>query len=119
MNLQANNQILRPIVKAPEHNYDNFKTARQTQLENNLRNESAKKVVRQSINDVYESFRKLVENKDYSVRYNLDSFSGVGQVRVVMNNTANEVATLPPDVARHVAEKAKQANVGLIVDFYA
>ncbi|MDW7675277.1 MAG: flagellar protein FlaG [Bacillota bacterium] len=120
MNTQASNQIMRPIVSPPQHNYDNFKIPRQQQLEReyNLANDSAKKVVKQSIDKVYESFQRLVENTDYAVNYQLDESTGVSRINIIMKNSGNEVASIPPDVAVEIAERAKQTNIGLIIDFY-
>ncbi|RQD70065.1 MAG: hypothetical protein D5S00_05045 [Tindallia sp. MSAO_Bac2] len=66
MIIQASNSIQRPIVNPPTHSYENFKTPKQQRLEfdRNLSNPSVKKVVQDSVNKVYESMQKLVENKE-------------------------------------------------------
>ncbi|WP_176968264.1 flagellar protein FlaG [Tindallia californiensis] len=118
MIIETSNSILRPIVKPPTHAYDNFKTPRQQGLEQekNISNPSVKKVVQESVNKVYESLQKLVENTDYNVSYRLDEATGGRQFRVTMKNSGNLVAAFPTESAIEIAERSKATTLGLIMD---
>ncbi|OEH84889.1 hypothetical protein BHU72_06760 [Desulfuribacillus stibiiarsenatis] len=121
MNLQASNSIMRPMVKMPDKPFMEIKTPRQDQLEkqHNVSNESVKSVVRKSTEEVYNSMKKLVENTDYSVNYKIDEYSGMSQVSINMKNSGKEVASLPPDIATIIADRATKTTIGVMLDFYA
>ena len=121
MIIQSSNQIMRPIVSPPQHNFDSFKTPTQKQLEHkaNMSNGSVKKVVEHSINEIYRSLQKMVENTDYNVSYKLDESTGGQQFRITMKNSGNLVAAFPPEAAIQIADRAKNTTVGVLMDMIA
>ena len=119
--LVRSNQILRPIVKPPSRDFDSFKTPTQLAKEQEINkgDTTTRKVVSQSIDAVYKSFQKLVENTDYSVGYNLNDTTGIAQISIRMQNSGNEVISFPTNVAQDIASRAKFSIRGLIANQYA
>lgn len=118
MQIHKSNTIFRPIIKAPEHNYDQYKTPSvlKAEREANLANPQVKQIVKQTLQDVYRNFQKLVENTDYNVSYELNEHGAGKQYRITMRNSGEEVVSFPPRAAVDIANRAKHATIGLLMD---
>ncbi len=118
MIIQRSNEILKPIVHPPEHNYDQYKTPslQQAELEANVANPQVKRMVKQTIQEVYQNLQQLVENTDYNVSYTLGNLAESKQYRLTMKHSGDVVATFPPDLAAAIANKAKHTQLGLVID---
>ncbi|MCD8503287.1 MAG: flagellar protein FlaG [Bacillaceae bacterium] len=118
MQIHVTNKIFRPIISAPEHNYDQYKTpsVQRAEREANVSNPQVKQIVRQSLQEVYRNFQKLVENTDYNVSYVLNEHGAGKQYRITMKNSGKEVVSFPPRAAVDIANRAKHTTIGLLMD---
>lgn len=118
MLIQSSNQIFRPVIQPPEHNYDQYKTpsVQKAEREANVSNPQVKQIVKQSLQEVYKGFQKLVENTDYNVNYVINEHGAGKQYRITMKNSGNVVASFPPEAAIEIANKAKHTTLGLLMD---
>ena len=118
MIIQNTNEIFRPVIRVPEHNYDQHKTpsVQKVEREANISNPQVKQIVKQSLQEVYKSFEKLVKNTDYNVSYVLDEHGAGKQYQIRMKNSGNLVVSFPPDAAVEIANKARYTTLGLLMD---
>lgn len=118
MQIHRSSQSLQPILKQPQHDLDQLKTPTQKKAETEagISNDKVKRIARQSVDKIYETFRKLVDNTEYNVSMSLGKFSENEQFTFTLKNSGKEIVSIPSDVAVTVAEKAKHSTIGLLMD---
>ncbi|WP_096199124.1 flagellar protein FlaG [Bacillus sp. FJAT-45350] len=121
MQIHRSNESIKPILKQPRHDVDDLKTPKQQEVEReaNIKNDKSKRIAQQSVDKTYEMMQKLVKNTEYNVSFKIDELGSAKQFNFTLKNSGELIASIPPDIAVNMADKAKKQTIGLLLDYPA
>lgn len=118
--ISRSSNSLPPLIKKPEYNLHKVKTPTQQRLEEkaNISNQKVERMKQTANDKVFQMLQRTFRNTQYDVRYQVENGSNK-QFTLTQKTTGETLYEFPVDVAKKVAEKAKQTTVGLIIDYSA
>ncbi len=121
MIIQRSTNKIPPIFIQPRNNPDDWKSPTQLRLEreSNITNDKTKRIAQQAVDNVYKQMQKVVENTEYNISLRIGDSGAAKQFQLSMKKDGTVIASLPPEAAINMAEKAKESALGLLFDLSA
>lgn len=118
MIIQRSQERIPSFLRQPRHDLDDLKTPTQQQLEREagIRNDKTKRIAQEAVQNVYQMMEKVVRNTEFNIRLKIDESGTAEQFELAMKKDGKVIASLPPDSALQIADRAKKMTLGLLFD---